>query len=319
MPRIPCRPRARCTLQARRVERRILLFAPRACWVIAVPGTLYIVATPIGNLGDITERARQVLGRVAVVAAEDTRHTGQLLAQYGLSVSLIALHEHNEADRADQIVARLVAGDDVALVSDAGTPLVSDPGYRLVSAAADAGIQIVPLPGPCAAIAALSVAGLPTDRFAFEGFLPHKAAARRSRLAELALESRTMVFYESPHRIKETLSDLAAAFGDSRAVVMARELTKLHETVYRASLAGLLLLAQTDANIARGECVLIVAGHEAAPADEDVARYDGALMRLLDHAPAAVITDSVAEITGLRRNAVYERVLMLRKQRDELT
>jgi 16S rRNA (cytidine1402-2'-O)-methyltransferase len=287
--------------------------------VIAVPGTLYIVATPIGNLGDITERARQVLGRVAVVAAEDTRHTGQLLAQYGLSVSLIALHEHNEADRADQIVARLVAGDDVALVSDAGTPLVSDPGYRLVSAAADAGIQIVPLPGPCAAIAALSVAGLPTDRFAFEGFLPHKAAARRSRLAELALESRTMVFYESPHRIKETLSDLAAAFGDSRAVVMARELTKLHETVYRASLAGLLLLAQTDANIARGECVLIVAGHEAAPADEDIARYDGALMRLLDHAPAAVITDSVAEITGLRRNAVYERVLMLRKQRDELT
>jgi len=305
-------------LQGRRLERTIRLLAHQARRVITVAGTLYIVATPIGNLGDITERARQVLGRVSVVAAEDTRHTGQLLAQYGLSAALVAVHDHNEADRADHIVARLLAGDDVALVSDAGTPLVSDPGYRLVSAAANAGIQIVPLPGPCAAIAALCVAGLPTDRFVFEGFLPQKAAARRSRLAVLALESRTLVFYESPHRIKETLTDLAAAFGDKRDAVVARELTKLHETVYRSTLADLVEQAKTDANLSRGECVLVVAGHVAESPDDDIARYDSALSRLLEHSPVSVIADSVAEITGLRRNAVYERLLLLRKARDEL-
>jgi 16S rRNA (cytidine1402-2'-O)-methyltransferase len=296
---------------------RVAALLPR--WGLTVTGTLYIVATPIGNLADITERARQVLGSVTVIAAEDTRHTGQLLAQYGLSVPMIALHEHNEADRANEIVSRLVGGADVALVSDAGTPLVSDPGYRVVAAAAAAGVRVVPLPGPCAAVAALSVAGLPTDRFTFEGFLPAKAVARRSRLAELAGEARTMVFYESPHRIKETLVDLAAAFGSQRSAVVARELTKVHETIYRSTLAELLATATEDLNFSRGECVVMVAGRAATETTDGIERHDDVLLALLAHAPVAVIADTVAAMTGLRRNAVYDRVLTLRKARDQST
>jgi len=282
-----------------------------------VPGTLFVVATPIGNLADITDRARQTLARVAVVAAEDTRHTGQLLAQYGISAPLYALHEHNEADRADALIQRLSAGEDVALVSDAGTPLVSDPGYRLVSAAAAAGIRVEPLPGACAVIAALSVAGLPTDRFVFEGFLPPKAAARRGRLAALAAETRTLVFYESPHRLKDALADLLAAFGPNRRAVVARELTKLHETVYRASLAELGAQAEQDPNMIRGECVLMVEGAPAADDNTDITRYDGALGALMNHAPLSVVADVVSELTGARRNALYERALTLRRDRNE--
>ena len=280
-------------------------------------GTLFVVATPIGNLADITDRARQILARVSIVAAEDTRHTGQLLAQYGISASLYALHEHNEADRADALIQRIIAGEDVALVSDAGTPLVSDPGYRLVSAAAAAGIRVEPLPGACAAIAALSVAGLPTDRFAFEGFLPHKSAARRARLAALTAESRTLVFYESPHRLKETLADLSGAFGATRRAVVARELTKLHETVYRASLSELSSQAEHDPNMARGECVLMIEGVQATEDNSDVARYDAALRELMKHAPLSVVADVVADLTGTRRNALYERALTLRRELNE--
>ncbi len=282
-----------------------------------MPGTLYIVATPIGNLADMTDRARQILGQVAVVAAEDTRHTGQLLTSFGLSAPLIALHEHNEADRADALVARLVAGEDVALVSDAGTPLVSDPGYRLVAAAAAAGVRVVPVPGACAAIAALSVAGLPTDRFAFEGFLPPKTAARRTRLQALVAEPRTLVFYESPHRLKETLADLVHVFGGSRRAVVARELTKLHETVYRETLAALAQSAEQDANMLRGECVLVI---EGAPASVDAgagAQVDDALRRLAAYAPLGVVADVLADLTGLRRNALYDRALQWRRQADD--
>jgi len=282
-----------------------------------VSGTLFVIATPIGNLADITDRARQTLARVSVVAAEDTRHTGQLLAQYGISAPLYALHEHNEADRADALIQRMIAGEDVALVSDAGTPLVSDPGYRLVSAAAAAGIRVEPLPGACAAIAALSVAGLPTDRFVFEGFLPHKSAARRGRLAALAAESRTLVFYESPHRLKEALADLSAAFGPTRRAVVARELTKLHETVYRASLSELISQAGSDPNMVRGECVLIVEGVQATEDNTDVARYDAALRELMKHAPLSVVADVVSDLTGARRNALYERALTLRRELNE--
>ena len=192
---------------------------------------LYIVATPIGNLQDLSPRAREVLRSVSVVAAEDTRHTGALLKALGIAArSLIAVHEHNERKRVDELLARLRAGESVALVSDAGTPLVSDPGYDLVRAAAEQNIDVVAIPGPCAAIAALSLAGLPTDRFVFEGFLPAKSQARRERLQLLEHESRTLVFYEAPHRLIEVLSDMNDVFGAGRRVAIARELTKLHET-----------------------------------------------------------------------------------------
>ena len=210
------------------------------------PGTLYVVATPIGNLGDIGGRALEVLGRVDAVCAEDTRHTRQLLGHFGLERPLLALHEHNEDAIAARVVARLQAGESLALVSDAGTPLVSDPGFRLVRAARAAGIRVSPVPGASALVAALSVAGLPSDRFVFEGFLPAKAAARRERLQALAAEPRTLLFYESSHRIAGTLADAVDAFGGDRAAVLARELTKLFETVLDGSLAE--LRARVDAD-----------------------------------------------------------------------
>ena len=193
-------------------------------------GTLYVVATPIGNLGDLSTRAREVLARVQLIAAEDTRHTRQLLQAFGIDTPLTSLHEHNEMHKSEALIARLVAGEAIALVSDAGTPLISDPGFDLVAAARARGVSIVVIPGPCAAIAALSIAGLPTDRFVFEGFLPAKNSARVTRLQQLASEQRTMIFYEAPHRLKEVLRDLAAEFGAERTASVSRELTKRFET-----------------------------------------------------------------------------------------
>jgi 16S rRNA (cytidine1402-2'-O)-methyltransferase len=280
-------------------------------------GTLYIVATPIGNLADVTERARRTLASVAAVAAEDTRHTGQLLAQFGLHVPLISVHEHNEDARATELVARLARGEDVALVSDAGTPLVSDPGFRVVTAAVAAGVRVVPIPGACALIAALSVAGLPTDRFVFEGFLPHKSAARRARLATLSTEPRTLVFYESPHRVKQTLGDMVTAFGADRPAVLARELTKLHETVYRGSLADLLGHATSDPDVSRGELVLMVRGApEVVDSTQEEARVANALRRLLPHVPVSVAVDVVVDLLGARRNDVYDRALQIKREPD---
>ena len=284
--------------------------------IVSAPGTLFIVATPIGNLADLSARARSTLAEVDLVAAEDTRHSGQLLAQFGIQKSMCALHEHNEAARVAELVARLQGGARIAVVSDAGTPLVSDPGYRLVAAAAAAGIPVVPVPGPCAAIAALSVAGLATDRFAFEGFLPQRSAARRTRLEALAVEPRTLVFYEAPHRLADALADLAAVFGATREAVVARELTKLHETVYRGPLGELAGRAAGDANMARGEIVLVVAGAPATEADDDAMarqrdRLHGALLPLM---PLSAAVDLVTEVTGLRRNRVYERALGLRQE-----
>lgn len=282
---------------------------------MSAPGTLFIVATPIGNLSDLSARARSTLAEVDLVAAEDTRHSGQLLAQFGLQTPMLALHEHNEAARTAEIVARLLAGARIALVSDAGTPLVSDPGYRLVAAAAAAGIAIVPVPGACAAIAALSVAGLATDRFAFEGFLPQKRAARRARLEALAREPRTLVFYEAPHRLVEALGDFVEAFGPDREAVVARELTKLHETIYRGPLADLAARAATDANMVRGELVLVVAGAPASDDGDAEARrlQERLLGTLLPVLPLSAAVDLVVEVTGLRRNRVYERALALQK------
>ncbi|HTT05431.1 MAG TPA: 16S rRNA (cytidine(1402)-2'-O)-methyltransferase [Steroidobacteraceae bacterium] len=223
-------------------------------------GRLDVVATPIGNLADLTPRARDALAAADLVAAEDTRHTGALLRALGIQAPLLSLHDYNESARVQELIERMHAGAIVALVSDAGTPLVSDPGYALVRAASEAGITVRALPGPSALTAALSIAGLPTDRFVFEGFLPARASARRARLLALVSEPRTLVFFEAPHRIATTLRDLAALFGGARRAVIARELTKLHESAHRGALAALLRSLDAEPNMARGEITLIVEG-----------------------------------------------------------
>jgi 16S rRNA (cytidine1402-2'-O)-methyltransferase len=281
---------------------------------VSAPGTLFVVATPLGNRGDFSSRAGDTLAEVDLIAAEDTRHSGAFLAQLGITTPLVALHEHNEDARAAELVARLKEGARIALISDAGTPLISDPGYRLVAAAVAAGVPVVPIPGACAAIAALSVAGLPTDRFVFEGFLPARGAARRGRLAELATEPRTLVFYEAPHRIGETLADVASAFGAERPAVLARELTKVHETLYRAGLGELAARAASDPNMARGEAVLIVGGAPVVEATIDAARLDRLLAGLLAGLPLSQAVDLAAEASGERRNRVYERALALKRK-----
>lgn len=265
---------------------------------------LYVIATPIGNLADISARALETLKQVAAVCAEDTRHTRPLLAHYGIDKPLIALHDHNEEAIADKVVARLLAGESLALVSDAGTPLVSDPGFKLVRAARAAGVRVSPVPGACAAIAALSVAGLPSDRFAFEGFLPAKASARRERLSRLAGASATLVFYESSHRIEESLADMAAVFGGDRPAVLARELTKLFETVLDGDLDSLLAKVKADPNQRRGEFVVMVQG---AVDDEATQIAEGRRLyaRLNEHLPPSTAAKLAAELSGAPRKALY--------------
>jgi len=267
-------------------------------------GTLHVVATPIGNLGDLSPRALDTLKAVSAICAEDTRHTRQLLAHYGIERPLLALHEHNEGEVAERLVARLLAGESLALVSDAGTPLVSDPGFRLVRAARSAGIKVSPLPGPCAFVAALSVAGLPSDRLAFEGFLPAKAGARRERLARLAGEVRTLAFYESAHRIEDCLEDMAAAFGADRQAVLARELTKLFETVLDGTLGELRARVAADPNQRRGEFVVLVQG-VGEDADARIAEGRRLYAKLGEHLPPSTAARLAAEISGAPRKALY--------------
>ncbi|HZV22801.1 MAG TPA: 16S rRNA (cytidine(1402)-2'-O)-methyltransferase [Luteimonas sp.] len=267
-------------------------------------GTLHVVATPIGNLGDLSPRALETLKSVAAVCAEDTRHTRQLLAHYGIERPLLALHEHNEEEVASKLVSRLLAGDSLALVSDAGTPLVSDPGFRLVRAARSAGVRVSPVPGACAFIAALSVAGLPSDRFVFEGFLPAKAGARRERLAQLVAEPRTLVFYESAHRIADALEDFATAFGGDRRAVLARELTKLFETVLDGTLAQLHKQVVGDANQRKGEFVLLVQG-AGDDADARIAEGRRLYAKLGEHLPPSTAAKLAAELSGAPRKALY--------------
>ena len=266
--------------------------------------TLYVVATPIGNLGDLSPRAQEVLRSVAAICAEDTRHTGQLLSHFGISKPLVALHDHNEEAMAERVVARLLGGESLAVVSDAGTPLVSDPGFRLVRAARAAGVRVSPIPGACAAIAALSVAGLPSDRFVFEGFLPAKGAARRERLNKLAAETGTLVFYESSHRIAESLADMVAAFGAERPAVVARELTKLFETVLDGSLEQLLAKVLADDNQRKGEFVVMVQG---AGDDEQARIAEGRRLyaKLNEHLPPSTAAKLAAELSGAPRKALY--------------
>ncbi|WP_132985982.1 16S rRNA (cytidine(1402)-2'-O)-methyltransferase [Luteimonas terricola] len=267
-------------------------------------GTLHVVATPIGNLADLSPRAQDTLRTVAAICAEDTRHTRHLLAHFGIEKPLLALHEHNEAEVAGRLVARLAAGESLALVSDAGTPLVSDPGFRLVRAAREAGIRVSPVPGPSAIIAALSVAGLPSDRFAFEGFLPAKAGARRERLAALVGETRTLAFYESSHRIAESLADFRTVFGDARRAVLARELTKLFETVLDGTLADLHAAVEADANQRKGEFVLLVEG-VGDDAEARVAQGKLLYAKLAAHLPPSTAAKLAAELSGAPRKALY--------------
>lgn len=284
---------------------------------MSVSGTLYVVATPIGNLEDIGARALRVLREVALIAAEDTRHSARLLQHFGIATPLVACHEHNERDQGGRLVGRLLAGEDLALISDAGTPLISDPGYHLVRNARAAGVRVVPVPGACALIAALSAAGLASDRFIFEGFLPARAAGRRQRLQALVEEPRTQIFYEAPHRLLESLEDMRVLFGDDRPAVLARELTKAFETIKGASLGELCAWVAADSNQQRGECVLLIEGWQAPVGEEALsAEALRVLDLLLAELPLKRAAALAAEITGVRKNLLYQQALERHKTMD---
>ena len=278
-----------------------------------VAGRLDVVATPIGNLGDLSTRAREALAAAGLIAAEDTRRTGQLLNAIGVSGKLISLHDYNEYSRLETLVQQLQSGKVIALVSDAGTPLLSDPGFALVRAAAAASIEVRAIPGPSALTAALSVAGLATDRFIFEGFPPSRQMERRAVFERLSQETRTLVFFEAPHRIAATLADLAQIFGGERQAVVARELTKMHESIYRGTLSGLHELSNNTIDMARGEITLIVAG----TAKEGVAQGDRELMArslrlLLPELPPARAAAIASQLAGCKRSDAYELALRMR-------
>jgi 16S rRNA (cytidine1402-2'-O)-methyltransferase len=273
--------------------------------------TLYVVATPIGNVTDITLRALHLLALADVVACEDTRKTGALLTRFGISKQMVAAHQHNEREVADKLIARLHAGERVALVSDAGTPAVSDPGARIVDAVRAAGLRVVPLPGPSAVVAALSASGLVNDRFAFVGFLPAKAKQRETALAALAHESATLVFYEAPHRIVDCVEALAGAFEPARQVVFARELTKLFEEIHRCPLGEALAWVKADPNRERGEFVVLVEGATVA-SDAADAEAERVLQILLSECTVKQAASLAAQITGRKKNALYERALQIK-------
>jgi 16S rRNA (cytidine1402-2'-O)-methyltransferase len=281
-------------------------------------GTLFVVATPIGNRDDLSPRAQQILQKVDLVAAEDTRHTGRLLSHFGIKTRQMALHDHNEETVCAKLVERLDGGENIALVSDAGTPLISDPGYRLLKLAHARGIAVSPIPGPSAAIAALSVAGLPTDRFCFEGFLPAKRAARIARLHELAADPRTVVLYESVHRIGACLEDLGEVFGVERPAFLGRELSKLHEQCVAATLAELRQMLGAGDIPTKGEFVLVVSGQETTESTTVEVDLDQLLETLAQHLPGSQAVDIVVSLTGRRRNEVYRQMLeILAHDEDE--
>jgi len=275
----------------------------------SIVGILYIVATPIGNLQDITFRAIDILKKADCIVAEDTRHCKVLLTHYGVQTPAISLHEHNEKAQIQAMLKRLLAGSSLALISDAGTPLISDPGYRLVQEARAAGITVVPIPGPCAAIAALSAGGLATDRFVFEGFLSQKTVARQKQLEALCRERRTLVFYEAPHRILDVLQDLVTQFGPERKAVIAREMTKMFETIRGGSLEELRVWVENDPNQQRGEIVLLVEG--ATEQEESTAELSATrvLAILLKDLPVNQAVKLACELTGEKRNKLYKQAI----------
>lgn len=283
--------------------------APEPCG-----GTLYVVATPIGNLGDMGRRARLILAGVDFIAAEDTRHSAHLLKAFDIITPLIALHEHNETARAPALAGRIKHGQSAALITDAGTPLVSDPGYRLVRAVQDAGANVRAVPGPSAVLAALSVSGLPSDRFAFEGFMPPRTAARRKRLTEMTADPRTLIFFEAPHRLESMLADCTETFGGAREAALVRELTKLHESVHRGALRDLYHKVAAGDEPARGECVVLVAGSESRrTADAATLDSDTLLAALIGEGisprPAAAVARRL--FPDAKRRDLYQRALEL--------
>lgn len=277
------------------------------------PGILYVVATPIGNLGDTSSRALETLREVSQIAAEDTRHTQRLLQHFGINARLISFHDHNEHARVPQITAAMRAGESVALVSDAGTPLLSDPGFQLLRSVREQGLKAIPIPGPCSVIAALSVAGLPTDRFVFEGFLPNRASARRNRLDALKRETRTLVFLEASHRIQASLDDMGVVFGGRREAVVARELTKLHEEVRSGCLDELRVWCGGGEDHRRGEFVVVVHGASESTDSERITVEARVLMEeLLKELPVSRAVAAAIRITGLKKNVLYDLALSLK-------
>lgn len=274
---------------------------------------LYIVATPIGNLADISARAIEVLSSVDLIAAEDTRHSKYLLQHHGIETSTISLHEHNEQQRSELLLSRIAAGESIALISDAGTPLISDPGFRLVTMARERGIKVVPIPGSCAVITALSASGLSAERFAFEGFLPPKSTARRQVLEKLANEPRTLIFYESPKRMVASLQDMLAVFGADRKACLARELTKMFETIVTLPLAELVEVVINDPNHQKGEIVLLIEG-QSTVVDNDEAEQERVLQILLAEVPLKQAASITASILGIKKNKAYEMALKLQQK-----
>ncbi|WP_232020338.1 16S rRNA (cytidine(1402)-2'-O)-methyltransferase [Methylocaldum marinum] len=280
------------------------------------PGILYLVATPIGNLRDFTFRAVDVLQQVDLIACEDTRHSRPLLDHYGISTSAVPFHEHNEDSASPRLVDRLLRGESIALISDAGTPLISDPGFPLVRSARSAGIRVVPVPGACALVAALSASGLPTDRFAFEGFLPRRPAARKASLENLSNDARTLIFYESSHRVLESVADIAAIFPSERRLVIARELTKLFETIVDTKVGEAISFLESDPNMLKGEFVLVLEGAPEFGRAEGLAAEEERILRiLLEDCSVKTAVALTVKITGARRETVYRTALRLNQER----
>ena len=274
-------------------------------------GTLYVVATPIGNLADMTPHAVECLKTVDAIACEDTRTSSTLLRHFGIATPTLAYHDHNADSQTERLLNRLQDGARIALISDAGTPLISDPGYRLVKACHQAGIRVSPVVGACAAIAALSVAGLPSDKFYFYGFLPAKSGARQQALQDLRTLSATLIFYEAPHRIAECVADMAAILGSTRTVTLCREISKTFETIYQTDLAGLVEFIAADSNQTRGEMVVVVAGANLADHDNAEDAHDELLTRLLADLSVKKAAQLAADLTGAKKNALYQRALFL--------
>lgn len=276
---------------------------------------LFVVATPIGHLDDISYRAIEVLKSVSLIAAEDTRTSMQLLKHFNISTPLTACHDHNESNKIDQLIQRLLNGENMALISDAGTPLISDPGFKFVRAAQEHNIRVIPVPGACAAIAALSAVGLPSDRFSFEGFLPSKQSQRLLNLEKLKDETQTMIFYEAPHRILECVKDMANVFGADRPVGFAREITKTFETIRKMTLGELIDFIAKDANQQKGEIVLVVGG-ATVEKDMDQEKLDKLLLRLLQDLSVKAASQLAADLTGIKKKVAYQRALELTGAND---